>query len=606
MSQAMSMNVTDDPDRRWMVRTGLAATAVTLTFCVVFWQFFYNQIRHAINNPSDWGHTLLIPFMAGYLVYLNREKLAKVQFRIAWIGLLPVILGVAWYILCWVGPPAIRHHNLQGMGFGLALIGIVLLFFGFSAMRYLLFPIVYWLAFGIYISDRFMSIVTNKMQDIAAWGSYYLLNIIQISTERTGNVLIIISGGEEHPLNIAEACSGMRMLVAMMALGVFMAYVGLPYLWQRISVVILAVPVAIFVNILRVVTLGVMTLYNTDFAAGDFHTFIGLVWLVPALIMFLGLMWVLQRMVLEGEASEPYVPDNRPLSAKYPFPRHVRVAVLVVCATLTVSGLGFHGAVKALNIHLMKKPVELQRGFAYIPRQLGQWERWGEDLQLEKTIVEVLGTNDYLNRKYAIGGNPANGWIDFHVAYYTGMVDAVPHVPERCLTATGGMVIETRARHIDMAIGQENWRIDDGPPNTATGEPYRLFEGHDRHTRREYTVRMPVGDIVLRLWAFQDPRRPDLRQLSGYFFIANGRSTARAEEVRQLAFDRTDQYAYYAKIEFSMIGGRELDEALFTEQVSDLLKDLLPEIMRCLPDWAEIESRQRRSGDPVTPPHTEE
>ncbi len=53
-------------------------------------------------------------------------------------------------------------------------------------------------------------------------------------------------------------------------------------------------------NILRVVTLALLTLIDTDFAAGDFHSFIGLVWLVPALFIYLGLMWVIRHIVVEG------------------------------------------------------------------------------------------------------------------------------------------------------------------------------------------------------------------------------------------------------------------------------------------------------------------
>jgi exosortase len=104
------------------------------------------------------------------------------------------------------------------------------------------------------------------------------------------------------PLNIAEACSGMRMLMAFMALGVAMAYTGFRRWWQRAALVLLGIPTAIAVNILRVTTLSVLILFDTDFAAGDFHTFIGLLWLVPAFLMYLGLMWVLRQIVIEEPA----------------------------------------------------------------------------------------------------------------------------------------------------------------------------------------------------------------------------------------------------------------------------------------------------------------
>jgi len=97
--------------------------------------------------------------------------------------------------------------------------------------------------------------------------------------------------------------------MAFMALGVAMAYTCLRRLWQQVVFVLLGIPTAIFVNILRVATLAVLSLFDTDFAAGDFHTFIGLLWLVPAFLMYLGLLWILRHLVVEepqdpaGEAS---------------------------------------------------------------------------------------------------------------------------------------------------------------------------------------------------------------------------------------------------------------------------------------------------------------
>ena len=91
------------------------------------------------------------------------------------------------------------------------------------------------------------------------------------------------------------------MLMAFMALGVAMAFTGLRHIWQRIVLVALGIPTAIFVNILRVATLAVLSLYNSDFAAGEFHTFVGLLWLVPAFLIYMGLMWILRKLVDETD-----------------------------------------------------------------------------------------------------------------------------------------------------------------------------------------------------------------------------------------------------------------------------------------------------------------
>jgi exosortase len=141
------------------------------------------------------------------------------------------------------------------------------------------------------------------MQDITAKGSWVALNLIGIDTERAGNILTVWNQGIEHQLNIAEACSGMRMLMAFLALGVAIAYTGFTGFWQRATLVLLGIPIALLVNILRVVTLALLTRIDTDFAAGDFHTFVGLLWLVPAFFMYLGVMWIIRNIVVEEPAT---------------------------------------------------------------------------------------------------------------------------------------------------------------------------------------------------------------------------------------------------------------------------------------------------------------
>ncbi len=279
-----------------------AAVILALTLWL-FWHFFVAQFRQAVEHQADWGHTLIIPVIAGYFVYLSRDRLLAKPFKTTWIGLVPIVLGAAWYMFCWLGPIALVHHNLQGAGLTLTLFGIALLFCGFRAMLFLWFPLLYLCVFGQTVSQVLMNYVTFPMQDITARGSHLFLNLITIDTDRTGNILYIWSNGEAKPLNIAEACSGMRMLMAFMALGVAMAFTGLRHWWQRIALVAMGIPTAIFVNILRVVTLAVLSMFDTDFVAGDFHTFIGLLWLVPAFLIYLGIMWTLRQLVIEDDAQ---------------------------------------------------------------------------------------------------------------------------------------------------------------------------------------------------------------------------------------------------------------------------------------------------------------
>ena len=280
-------------------RQAVIAGVVALTlFSTVFWDWLSKQVRYSLSHPSDWGHTLLIPFIGGWFVWMKRDALLRTEVRPAWSGLALVILGLAGYAACSLGPAALQHHNIRGVAVGMSLFGMVLLVTGWGWMRWLWFPLAYVVVFGQYVSERFISVVTYRLQDISAKGAYLLLSLFGMDVDLTGNVLTVFDSGKPHLLNVAEACSGMRMLVAFLALGVAMAYVSLPTLWQRVALVVMGVPVAVFVNVLRVATLGVLTLINPEFAAGEVHHFIGLLWLVPAFLLYLLVLWILSNLLV--------------------------------------------------------------------------------------------------------------------------------------------------------------------------------------------------------------------------------------------------------------------------------------------------------------------
>jgi exosortase len=282
-----------------------AAVVLALLMVWLFSNFFYHQLITAVRQQADWGHTLVIPLIAGYFAYLNREKLLARPFRTTWEAFIPILLGMAWYMICAFGPPALLHHNLQALGVAATTGGLVLLFFGWRAMLWLWFPLLYLFVFGQYISERFMQIVTFKLQDLTARGAAPTLMLLGVDVQREGNTITVFDDGVAKPLNIAEACSGMRMLMAFLALGVAMAYTGLKRWWQRVILVVMGVPTAIVVNIVRVVTLAMLALLDSGFAAGDFHSFIGLVWLVPAFLIYLGIMWIVRNIVTEEEHAAP-------------------------------------------------------------------------------------------------------------------------------------------------------------------------------------------------------------------------------------------------------------------------------------------------------------
>jgi len=283
------------------------------------------------------------------------------------------------------------------------------------------------------------------------------------------------------------------------------------------------------------------------------------------------------------------------------FFRPVRAVYAVLLVTLVAGGLGLRTAMTALDVYLKKESVPLRADLGSIPTTLGSWKKVGEDQVMDAAMVESLGTDRYLTRSYARGGNPSDGVIVLHVAYYTGMIDTVPHIPERCWGA-GGLIQRGEPAAVAINLPALAASTAGAPVNSASGRPYPMATLVDPVTRLEERVALPIpedgapepGQLRMTVTTFQDRRNDRVEQLGGYFFVANGRCTATTLGVRGLAFDRTDRFAYFCKVQLSArypLGDTAPSEA-FRAQAEDFLSQLLPQLMRLLPDWPSVERLQ--------------
>jgi exosortase len=281
---------------------GLATTLVIASgFFLMFYRWFVHQTKISMNEPEDWGHAFVIPIISGYLLWLNRERIKQTECSVFWPALIPMATGMVAYPFCVF---TLKNHMTSGFSMILTLGSVALLLCGPKMFRHLIIPIAY-LVMMITVSKAIMNDITFQLQLLASQGSWLMLNLIGqpfdwFSVDIDGNTLAIITNsGEVLPMNVAEACSGMRMVVAFYALAVAVALIGCKQWWQRIALILIAGPVAILMNMVRVTVLGLLMLVDPNLAAGDAHTMIGTILLFPSLLLFLGTVWALNRILAD-------------------------------------------------------------------------------------------------------------------------------------------------------------------------------------------------------------------------------------------------------------------------------------------------------------------
>jgi exosortase len=277
--------------------------ALTAGFLAVFFRFLVKQHQFSRKFPADWGHSYFIPLISGYLIWQRRAELARLRPRAFWPGLAPLLLGIMAYFFFLATPAA--NHMLQGASIIVALLGLLLLLLGPAYMPYLFLPVCY-LAFGIRISQQIMEQFTFRLKLWASQGSYVMLKVIgafmNFGVELNGNTLIMIKGNTTPmpPLDVADACSGMRMVIAFFALAAAVALLSCRHWWQRTALLIMATPVALFLNIIRVSVLAIASLWFQNAAAGQAHMLIGTILLIPGLGLFMLLVWILNKAVQDA------------------------------------------------------------------------------------------------------------------------------------------------------------------------------------------------------------------------------------------------------------------------------------------------------------------
>ena len=229
--------------------------------------------------PDD-SHGFLVPFFAGYLVWLRRERIRRTQIQPTWIGVLVITLGLALLLLGDFG----AELFLARSSIVILLTGFTLCFGGWALLRELRFPLLV-LLIAIPIPAILLNHITLPLQILASRAASDVLPLFGVPVLREGNVIQLPA----MKLEVAEACSGIRSLVSLFAMAIFYGYLSEKSNLRRVLLVLFSLPIAIAANSLRIVGTGLCVQYwDAEKAMGFFHEFSGwLMFLVSLTCLFL-------------------------------------------------------------------------------------------------------------------------------------------------------------------------------------------------------------------------------------------------------------------------------------------------------------------------------
>jgi exosortase len=289
---------------RWLT----PAFAIQLAILAGLLAFHYGHVFHRLSyiwqNSGDWSHGFLIPVFSVYYLYLQRERMPRGLRDTTAIARVVGALLLMLAFVIYLRSTLVQQEYPKCIALVMSVMGIVLMVGGWPMARWSWFAVAF-LMFAMPLPETLYAQLTIPLRNIAARVSAGCLSILPgMMAEAQGTIVEYMYDGRTGNLDVENACSGMRLLVTMSALGVAMAFVSDRPLWQRMIMILACVPISVFCNMIRVTTTGFLYVFGkTELASGVPHMILGLGMLFLAFGLYGGISYVLGHMFVEGEAE---------------------------------------------------------------------------------------------------------------------------------------------------------------------------------------------------------------------------------------------------------------------------------------------------------------
>lgn len=255
------------------------------------------------NIGEDWQHCYLVPFGVIGMIWYSRQSLLQLALYGSWIGLPVLLLG---FFIYWIG---FRADNVYigYASFMVVFAGLILWLLGLRWMWALFYP---W-AFSVFIFP--LTFLDNwiafPLRMVMSQASVTVLNLIGIASVKSGTAILSapnavagLRAGEAFSVDVADPCSGIRSLFALMMVSALYGFFTQNQFWKRAILFLCSIPLAVAGNLARIIMLTIGTIVmGPEVAIGSlehptlFHMVAGYLVFIVALGGMLGVGWLLNK-----------------------------------------------------------------------------------------------------------------------------------------------------------------------------------------------------------------------------------------------------------------------------------------------------------------------
>ncbi len=447
------------------------------------------------HSDENYSHGLLVPFVIGYIIWLEFAQLTKaIQTPSIWLGFGGILSAIFLLLAGTLGAELFT----QRISFVVMLAAIIVYFFGFSLLKLLVVPFSL-LLLAIPIPQIIFNKIAFPLQIFASQMAVWGIRVFEVPSVRNGNVIEILPRGaiQSISLEVVEACSGIRSLMTLVTLALVLAYFtrekhaeGKPFyrnfnFYQAVILIISAVPIAILTNAARVTSTGILTYYyGKSMVEGFVHELSGWLVYIVALILLAMVNFIVKKFHHRDTATQRKETQSPQSAIRNP-------QFYPILATLLLASL-------FINWFETRGEAEITRqNLSSVPNNLGDWKQRGGDIKFSPQTESVLRASDYVMREYEKNGAIANLYIGYYASQRGG---ATYHSPQNCLPGAGWEMKQPQLVEISAKNGKSftanKFFIENG---TKREIMIYWYLGRGRANASEYTDKLfTIIDSVIK------------------------------------------------------------------------------------------------------------
>jgi exosortase D (VPLPA-CTERM-specific) len=414
------------------------ALPVVILVVMITWSYWpvLKRLFSYLIGSDDYSYGLIIPIISAYIFYLKWPQVKQRNWQPSWWGLLIMFLGL-WLNIA--GELAADLY-VPRLSFVVTLGGLVVLIGGWQLLKYLSFPVLL-LILMIPLPELITNKLTMPLQLISSQLATGLLQFAGIPVLRQGN---IIDMGVRQ-MQIVNACSGLRYILSLLALGIIFCYFYQRKFWKILLLLLVLLPATILSNGFRVAAMGIYPIL----LAGFWHAFSG--WLI---FIFCFLILALMNYILNRLSP----PEENLVSVVNPEPTTNLQAAVNQTSLWKYALLG--AFMLLLFIPIAQRAsyapnYPLKEGFENFPMTIDSWK--GKHVYIDPAMVAETKSQAHLNAEYT---NPGHGMVSLWIAFYESQkkAGAFVHSPKGCFVASGWDIEKSQSINIspDKPV---NWLV---------------------------------------------------------------------------------------------------------------------------------------------------